>query len=623
MKILCVHGVGHDEDKTQLQWQTDWTAAIRAGIQTSNADLDPEIAFAEYDALFQPVLNNLTAGQVADAFYKLVGGTVASDLGGLFNRPRALPNFSDNVRWTAGMVVAWVENDQLRADSRQAVLDKVADFQPDVVCAHSLGTLISYDAFRQNQDALAGKIFVTFGSQLGNHFVKREAFGGRIDPFAGADFWFHLYNPNDHVFTEQLQLGGDQFRQVFTPFGAFLAWAINHDAAIKDQPLSDNAYLSHTQTRAQVWPHVTLKAAAVPAAVAAGVPDDPAAAALPTAATAATARAFTLRAAVKKTAAAPKTPNNRALLVGINAYPEPANRLEGCVNDVFLVSSVLQETGFAAEDIRVVLDDRATAAAILERLHWLLEGTDSDDTRFFYYSGHGAQLPAYGPDGKIQRIDACLAPYDFAWTAETAVTDDRIVDLYSQLPYDVHFMMAFDSCYSGGLTRGGLRARGLEPPDDIRHRMLRWDKQRQMWVARDLPRAAAAPAAGGREVVGASRATRPLGRAVSLRPVSLGKAEQAQAQFGHDGPYLPVVYEACREDELAYEYRHGAISQGAFTYALAAILRRHGMSGHVPTYAELLEETARTLQELGYNQHPVMVGPKPRLEKTIPWQGAQ
>jgi hypothetical protein len=286
--------------------------------------------------------------------------------------------------------------------------------------------------------------------------------------------------------------------------------------------------------------------------------------------------------------------------------------LEGCANDVFLVSSVLQECGFKAEDIRVVLDERATAEAILERMHWLLEGTDSGDMRFLFYSGHGAQLPPYGPDGRVDHVDACLAPYDFAWTRETAITDDRLVDLYSPLPYDVHLVMVFDSCYSGGLTRGAVRVRGLQPPDDIRHRILRWDESAQMWVARDLQ-------AGKPDRAGASRATRLLGRAAGLRVLPAPKAQDLERQLGHQGPYLPVVYEACGEREFAYEYRHGVISYGTFTYALAATLRREGRGGHVPSYSRLLDETAGVLNSLGYDQHPVAVGPQARLDKPPPW----
>ena len=58
---------------------------------------------------------------------------------------------------------------------------------------------------------------------------------------------------------------------------------------------------------------------------------------------------------------------NRALLIGINDYPNPDDCLEGCVNDVFKMSSTLQEIGFKADDIRVLLNERATASAIRER----------------------------------------------------------------------------------------------------------------------------------------------------------------------------------------------------------------------------------------------------------------
>src|SRR5262249_1123066 len=122
-----------------------------------------------------------------------------------------------------------------------------------------------------------------------------------------------------------------------------------------------------------------------------------------------------------------RQPLHRALLVGINEYPKEQDRLSGCVNDVFLMSSVLQESGFDAEDIRVVLDERATAAAIRERLEWLLDGASAGDQRVFFYSGHGAQLPGYNTQGQVNHVDACLVPVDFAWSRETAITDDMFM----------------------------------------------------------------------------------------------------------------------------------------------------------------------------------------------------
>jgi hypothetical protein len=594
VKVLCVHGVGHQE--ANLAWQTDWKQVIQQQLtDTHPADgVAAEFRFTSYDDYFAPAVGNLSALDVARAVVKLGGGVLPHA------RAFSLADYSDEARWTAGMVVVWVENDDVRDQAWNAFIGDVDDFQPDLVCAHSLGSLIAYDGFRRADGKVDGRTLLTFGSQLGNFFV-RGAFAGQVNPFPTAAFWYHLYNDLDHVFTAPLDFDGfptaGNFLQVETDFGSPLALALNHDAVNPGAP--DNAYLSHPQARAQFWPRISAPAAAP-----------------------AVSRA--IKSVAKAAAKVPDAPPRRALLVGINEYPDPANRLEGCVNDVFLMSSVLQECGFEAEDIRVVLDDRATAAAVLERLHWLLDGTAAGDERFFFYSGHGARLPAYGADGKVERVDACLAPYDFAWNEATAITDDRLVNFYSQLPYDARFMMVLDSCYSGGMTRGGPRVRGLEPPDDIRHRMLRWDAAAQLWVPRELPPAdqqapEGEPGTGGPQAA----ATRLLGRAGALRILPRPRYVKVRQALGHRGPYKPVVYEACSAQESAYEYRHGVIPYGAFTYALAANLRRHGAAREPVTFKALLDETASTLQKtLDFDQHPVADGPSDILKANVPWQGA-
>jgi hypothetical protein len=582
VRILCVHGVGHQD--TNQDWHPQWEDAIKSEIQFWNASAEVEVEFSDYDGLFNEA--SLSAADIARALGKLLEGGLVTDFGGLFGRTRGLTEFSDEVRWTAGMVVQWVENDDLRASCRQIVLADIQRFEPDVVCAHSLGSLICYDTFINNANAIKDRTFLSFGSQIGNHFVSGTFAAGRIVDFGDEAAWFHLYNPNDKVFTAPLSLDAANFTQVDATFGNF--WQINHDAI---------NYLTHVNARDQVWRAV------------AGAPVT-----------------RNMAASVKAFDAYANPPSHRALLVGINNYPDPRNRLEGCVNDVFQMSAMLQESGFAAEDIRVVLDDRATADGILERLKWLLEGVESGDQRFFFYSGHGAQLPAYAPDGKINHIDACLVPYDFKWTRETAITDDRFVNLYSQLPYDARFMIVLDSCYSGGMTRDGAAAiRGLDPPDDIRHRLLKWDAEHQMWRARTLPPANAdlARSASGEQYVGASGATRRLGRAISLRTLSKRDYDRVREEQDHEGPYLPMIYEACGEQELASEYRHGVTSYGAFTFAVTNILRQYRTQAKAITFEKLLKEASKTLADLRYDQHPVLVGPRDLVRAAIPWQRAR
>jgi hypothetical protein len=315
-------------------------------------------------------------------------------------------------------------------------------------------------------------------------------------------------------------------------------------------------------------------------------------------------------------------PERRALLVGINAYPDPKNRLEGCVNDVFLMSSVLQECGFAPEEVRVVLDERATTSAILERFHWLLDEVPSGAERVLFYSGHGAQIPTYDLRGEVDHLDECLVPYDFDWSPAHAIRDNQFAELYSQLPYDSRFVAVFDCCHSGGLTReGGLRPRGIEPPDDVRHRALAWNVALQMWEERALrsPNRSLARSRVGAAYLGARGVTNRIGRGVGLRGLPDRTYNDQRRRLRHRGPYLPTIFEACQEQELSYEYRHGATSYGAFTYSLAQVLRQARSDGRDPTFEALSRLTAARLRALRYDQTPCLVGPRRVISQQIPW----
>src|SRR5207237_6256245 len=106
---------------------------------------------------------------------------------------------------------------------------------------------------------------MTFGSQIGNVFVRGSVFAGRVEPLESAAHWFHLFNPNDHVFTAPLDFGAFQtaenFSQVVTRFGSFFSsFSANHSAVHPND--SDEAYLTHPQSREIVWPQVAHGAAA-------------------------------------------------------------------------------------------------------------------------------------------------------------------------------------------------------------------------------------------------------------------------------------------------------------------------------------------------------------------------
>jgi len=611
MRILAIHGVGHGDAKTD--WQQEWQAAIEGGMKAWNANAAQEIRFLAYDQYFAAA--ELNTPVVAAALLKLTAGGLFYGVTDMFRGRRGVGNVLEDVRWTAGMVAQWVALDDLRARLRACLAAEIETFAPDVILAHSLGSLIAYDTLKQDENAkpgqalIDGRTLVTFGSQIGNPAV-RATFGGRIEELQQARYWWHLYNAEDDVFTCPIELPiRDHFRQVDTYFD--IPGIADHDGA---------HYLRHDETVRTVWQDLASTMARGRAPAGAAAP-----ASLP------------MARKQPSTAAARTNPQMRALLVGVADYPDEANRLEGPVNDVFSISAALQELGFPADSIRVVLNDRATAAGIRERLKWLLADAGPDDNLVFFFAGHGAQIPGYGRDAEVDHVDECLVPYDFDWSQGRAIVDDEFCALYSQLPYKTQFTAVLDCCHAGGMTRaGGARTRGLSPPDDIRHRMIRWDKSTQMW----LPRERFVP--GGRPQkrvraelkrrkdeeswMGKSGSVRRLGRGTSLWLPTDAAYQKAKAANGHEGPYAPLILEACKEGESAYEYRHGVTSHGAFTYALCGVLRdaaRDPLRKKRPlTFARLLDETtARIGSVVADPQHPQLQCPAGRRDEPIPGLG--
>jgi hypothetical protein len=583
--ILCVHGIGSVE--SDPNWDQPWITAITNGFGAPQSGNNLQFATLAYDHLFEQFPAG--APQYLEAVAELLASAAWHTLTDPFRaRGFGLPDIGKYAgRWYAGMVAQWVSEPDLRTACRQALAAEIERSNPDIICAHSLGTLLCYDLFSQDQQGpavIAGRVFVTLGSQIGNTFVRAKAWGGRI-PMINAVKWYHLFNHQDQAFTAEIQEPGiANFQEIFA------------DSPAGHSPTNQGGspgYLDHPNTISAVW-HVLAKQ-----------PDKTIAA-----------RAIDL---VQVT----PQPKRRALLVGINKYPDPAHQLEGCVNDVYLVSSLLQENGFAAADIRIVVDERATREAILERFRWLLE-VDQDGIaqteRVFYYSGHGVQIPSYGVDGKVDHTEDGLVPVDFDWQQCSAITDRDLAELYAQLPYDTEFLAIFDCCHSGGLVKSMHPAiRALPLPDDIRHRMQFWDKQAHAWKNREF-----APLIHGLSkedqlaYIGSNDATYKLGRAIPFRIADSQEYDRLRKEHDHSGPYLPIVFEACRENQSSYEYADGSIKNGAFTYTLAWVYRSMKKRGKDPSYENLIHRIGAELKKIGFDQTPQLVCPKKLRTAKIP-----
>lgn len=146
---------------------------------------------------------------------------------------------------------------------------------------------------------------------------------------------------------------------------------------------------------------------------------------------------------------------SKALLVGINKYPDPANALRGCINDILDIEYFISEKNkkYATKNIKKLTNEAATKKGILRQIQWLIEGAEAGDQLLFHYSGHGAQVPSANPALEKDKLDEIICPYDFNGTAETAISDKEFASLFASIPNGVHFVWISDSCHAEDLSR--------------------------------------------------------------------------------------------------------------------------------------------------------------------------
>jgi metacaspase-1 len=173
-----------------------------------------------------------------------------------------------------------------------------------------------------------------------------------------------------------------------------------------------------------------------------------------------------------------------AVLAGIDTYERPEiPSLRGCVNDVVLVRRILKRYfGVPNDDIRVVVNARATKANILHRLDASIRRCRPGDVLVFYFSGHGSQIRDRDGDELSDALDEILCPYDMSWDDGKFIRDDDIAHVFEGVPAGVLVEAFFDCCFWGAGPRGveaeprpqALRAdlRWLAPPLDI---VARWE----------------------------------------------------------------------------------------------------------------------------------------------------
>lgn len=252
-----------------------------------------------------------------------------------------------------------------------------------------------------------------------------------------------------------------------------------------------------------------------------------------------------------------RKPIKKALLVGINKYkPELGADLHGCVNDVENMHNLLTtKFGFNPENIRTVIDERATKKAIIERLKWLLDGAKAGDELVFHYSGHGSQVRDRDGDELDDQLDEILCPHDLDW--DDPLTDDILAVMFKQLPKGVYLTMICDACHSGTMTKNinpMKQVRNIVPPFDIKARS----------------------------------------KGIILPKNKMGKKAI--------GSQRHVLLSGCRDNQTSADAYIEGKRQGAFTWALTTAIRENSDI----TWKELHAKAVELLN--GYSQVPQISG---------------
>jgi hypothetical protein len=149
---------------------------------------------------------------------------------------------------------------------------------------------------------------------------------------------------------------------------------------------------------------------------------------------------------------------NKALLIGINKYPDPRNELRGCVNDILDMEHFITESNkvYRRENIKKLTDKDATKKGIVTQIKWLVEGVQPGDQILLHYSGHGAQVPTINGNVEKDGLDEVICPYDFNGSNDTILRDKEFAQLFAGIPKGVHFIWISDSCHAEDLSRDPL-----------------------------------------------------------------------------------------------------------------------------------------------------------------------
>ena len=295
------------------------------------------------------------------------------------------------------------------------------------------------------------------------------------------------------------------------------------------------------------------------------------------------------------------TSNFYALLIGIDyyesveTYPQLYKNLGGCVGDINLVDSYLQTTlkipieniwkltapieesnelsAFRAAQNNVL----PTYENIVKAFAKLTATANSGDRVYIHYSGHGGRTVTIFPELEgAEREDEGIVPMDITASDGRYLRDVEIATLLKRITdKGCVTTVIFDSCHSGGATRGDCAIRGSE-----NHLVDDTERNQESLVA------------SRQELID------------NWKMLTQTDPDLSAGWLPNANDY--VFLAACRPSEFAYEYAvNGGQRNGALTYWMMDTL---ASSTTVLTYKSLYSRVKGMIQSKFPQQLPILIG---------------
>ena len=143
-----------------------------------------------------------------------------------------------------------------------------------------------------------------------------------------------------------------------------------------------------------------------------------------------------------------KPPQKWAVVIGIADYEGRDSDLWHPDEDAKEMESELVNEGYPEDNIKLLLNRKATAAAIEAAIDWLVANEQAGDEVVFFYSGHGYRAPdldGWDDDVESDGYDELIVTHDFY-----GLSDGWFRDKFAAIE-STDFALMFGSCHSGGM----------------------------------------------------------------------------------------------------------------------------------------------------------------------------